>query len=258
MIDTILEKLNKIEEEHDVKIIYGCESGSRGWGFPSIDSDYDVRFVYLRTKNSYLTIDEKPDFIEYPVDDILDINGWDIKKVLLHIKKSNGSILEWFSSPIVYMEKGNFKSIVNEAIPEYFMKAHTMYHYFHLGFKKFNESLSEDKIKIKTLFYILRPIFCLIWIEKNNSMPPMEFIKLVNDSNISSEIKSILDELILAKARVNESFKIDKNRVLWNFINEKINYYETYLENIGKYSITSYDRLNEIFINILNEEYNGI
>ncbi len=258
MNDVILEKLNNIENEHKIKIIYSIESGSRGWGFPSMDSDYDVRFVYVKSKYYYLSIDEKPDFIEYPIDHVLDINGWDIKKILLHIKKSNPSILEWFSSPIVYLDKYNFKNSINDVICEYFLKTNAMYHYFHLSFKKFQDNLRSDEIKIKTIFYILRPIFCLMCIEKNNSMPPMEFKKLVDTSDVSDDIKDDIYYLLTVKSKSNEGFFVNKSPVLWKFIKEKINYYENYLKNMEKDTITSYDKLNEIFIRILEEEYNGI
>ena len=255
MIDIILEKLKEIEKTYNVKVIYALESGSRGWGFPSKDSDYDVRFVYLRPKNHYLSIDERPDFIEYPIDDVLDINGWDIKKVLLHVKKSNPSILKWFSSPIVYINQGNFKDYLSEVLPEYFLRARVMHHYFHLGFNKFEESLREGEVKIKTFFYIIRPLFCLMWILKNNSMPPMEFSKSLMDSDVSKEIKDEINNLLCMKREVLESFKINKTPILWDYIEEKINFYKNYLKNMGKDSVTVYDKLNEIFIKVLNDEY---
>ena len=82
MRDTILEQLDAIEREHDVTILFACESGSRAWGFPSSDSDYDVRFVYVRKLDWYLSISPGRDVIELPVDPVLDINGWDVRKAL--------------------------------------------------------------------------------------------------------------------------------------------------------------------------------
>ena len=80
--ETIKQKLSEVEQKHNVKIIYACESGSRAWGFASPDSDYDVRFVYVRDIRDYLRLDSVRDVIEYELNDIYDINGWDIKKLL--------------------------------------------------------------------------------------------------------------------------------------------------------------------------------
>lgn len=43
----IADTLGMVENEHDVRVLYACESGSRAWGFASEDSDYDARFVYV-------------------------------------------------------------------------------------------------------------------------------------------------------------------------------------------------------------------
>jgi len=102
MISRIEQELSEIEIKYSVKIIYACESGSRAWGFASENSDYDVRFIYAHTKDWYLTIDEKRDVIEIPIDGDLDINGWDIRKSLMLLRKSNSPLLEWISSPNKY------------------------------------------------------------------------------------------------------------------------------------------------------------
>ena len=117
--ETIKEKLSEIEEKHNVKIIYACESGSRAWGFASPDSDYDVRFVYVRDVRDYLRLERIRDVIEYELNDIYDINGWDIKKLLLLLAKSNPVIFEWADSPVVYRTTGDWKR-VESVMPEYF------------------------------------------------------------------------------------------------------------------------------------------
>lgn len=56
-INTLIhEQLKQIEQEEQVTILYACESGSRAWGFPSQDSDYDVRFIYLHKPEWYLSV----------------------------------------------------------------------------------------------------------------------------------------------------------------------------------------------------------
>ncbi len=108
MREKIKLELERIEKENDVKILFAVESGSRAWGFPSKDSDYDVRFVYMHPVEWYLSIHDKRDVIEYPISDDLDISGWDIKKALQLFAKSNPALLEWIRSPIFYSKNSNF------------------------------------------------------------------------------------------------------------------------------------------------------
>jgi predicted nucleotidyltransferase len=126
MNDIILSKLTEIQKEHNIKILYAVELGSRGWGFASKDSDFDVRFIYVRPTDWYLSVDERNDFIELPINDLLDINGWDLKKTLLQYKKSNPTLLEWFSSPIVYLECGIAAEKLRNLLPSYFSPVHTV------------------------------------------------------------------------------------------------------------------------------------
>ena len=104
MKDIILRELKKIEAQENVKIIMAIESGSRAWGFASPDSDYDVRFIYVRKEEDYLKLEKTRDVIEWKLDDVLDINGWDIKKALQLLHNSNPTVFEWCASPIVYWE----------------------------------------------------------------------------------------------------------------------------------------------------------
>jgi len=105
MTETILQKLLELEQAENIKILYACESGSRAWGFASPDSDFDVRFIYARKVNDYLTITDLPDNVGLPVNEVLDIDGWDLKKALRLFLKSNSTLYEWLQSPIVYKEK---------------------------------------------------------------------------------------------------------------------------------------------------------
>ena len=105
MREAILAKLTAIEDKEKIKILFAVESGSRAWGFPSKDSDYDVRFVYIRRPEWYLSIEKKRDVIEYAINDLLDINGWDIQKGLGLLRKYNPALMEWLDSPIVYREE---------------------------------------------------------------------------------------------------------------------------------------------------------
>jgi len=120
MEEVIQEHIRDIEKERHVRILYACESGSRAWGFASPDSDYDVRFIYVQPVNHYLSIRERKDVIELPVNQLLDINGWDIRKALQLFLKSNGPLYEWLQSPIVYKEENGFAQKLRSLMPAYF------------------------------------------------------------------------------------------------------------------------------------------
>lgn len=115
----IRQKLMEIEKTENVRIIMAVESGSRAWGFASPDSDYDVRFVYVRKLEDYLKLEKTRDVIEWQLDDVLDISGWDLKKALQLMHESNPSIFEWCTSTIVYRMSPAFEEL-KEIRKEYY------------------------------------------------------------------------------------------------------------------------------------------
>ena len=108
-------RLSAIEAEFGVRILYACESGSRGWGFASPDSDYDVRFIYVHPLAWYLQVHVQRDVIELPISDELDINGWELRKALGLLRKGNATLIEWLDSPIVYRADAVFLQAMRNA-----------------------------------------------------------------------------------------------------------------------------------------------
>ena len=125
----ILDKLTEIEKKEAVKVLYAVESGSRAWGVESPDSDYDVRFVYVRPKEDYLKLQERRDVIEWQLDEVLDINGWDLKKTLVQFHKGNATLFEWANSPIVYKTTAEWEEIY-KSCKRYFSEKAALYHYY--------------------------------------------------------------------------------------------------------------------------------
>ena len=88
MEDKIIKYLDEFEKKYNVKILLACETGSRAWGFPSPDSDYDIRVIYMHEKNWYLSLKEEKDSIEYFLDNNeIEISGWEPKKILIIIRQ---------------------------------------------------------------------------------------------------------------------------------------------------------------------------
>ncbi|HYG15700.1 MAG TPA: nucleotidyltransferase domain-containing protein [Bacteroidia bacterium] len=223
MKDIILEKLAGIEKDNNVKILYACESGSRAWGFASPDSDYDVRFIYIRTPEYYLSIDDPSDIIDLPVNEVLDISGWDIRKALKLFRKSNPPLLEWLQSPVVYRRHERFHNEMSMLATEYFLPRACYNHYLNMAVNAFEGDLSGELVKIKKYFYALRPILACLWTINKATLPPMEFEKLrviITDAFIQQQI----DALVARKAQANEKQAISSIQPLQDFLAETIEY----------------------------------
>jgi uncharacterized protein len=197
----ILNRLRDAEREHAIKIIYACESGSRAWGFESPDSDYDVRFIYVREEDWYLAFDieSRRDVIEYPIVDEIDCSGWDVRKALYLFTRTNGALLEWLNSPIQYIEVGDFAKSLRDIAPRAMNKTALCYHYSHMARGNAREYLFQDQVKLKKYFYVLRPLLAIRYLEKYSVPPPVEFEKLVNEVCPHNLISVIQDLIALKK-----------------------------------------------------------
>lgn len=198
--EVIAEQLDRLEREEQIRILYACESGSRAWGFPSQDSDYDVRFLYIREPDWYLSIYEKRDVIERPISDKLDISGWDLRKALNLYRKSNPPLLEWLQSPIRYAEKYSVTEQLREISPLTFSPKSCMYHYLNMARGNYREYLQGEQVRIKKYFYVLRPVLACEWIERYGEMPPMEFDILVERLiPRDGELRQAVEQLLIRK-----------------------------------------------------------
>ena len=252
MEEIIKSKLDEIEKTENVKIILAVESGSRAWGFESKDSDYDVRFLYVREPKDYLKLEGIRDVIEWQLDDVLDINGWDIQKAFRLMYKSNPTLFEWLSSPIVYKKTKDVEQL-DDLFTTYFSAKKSLYHYWHMASTNYREYLKTDKVKAKKYFYVLRPILASKWILKYNIVPPIEFDILANKM-LPSHLKPIIDDLLQKKRNSNELDSVDK-------INELNNYIELELKELELASKKEIDKndnewkpLNKLFLSFIENK----
>ena len=192
--EIIQQKLAEIEEKEDVKILHCVESGSRAWGFASPDSDYDVRFIYVRKRDFYLKLERTRDVIEWQLDETLDINSWDLQKALQLLYKSNPTIFEWNSSPIVYKTSDEW-TYIKEFINEYFLAKSGIYHYISTAKTNYREYLKGEMVRLKKYFYVLRPILACKWIIDKNT-PPLLFSGLM-ESELEAEMIPVVNDLLV-------------------------------------------------------------
>ena len=194
----IMVQLAMIEQQHDVKILFACESGSRGWGFASPDSDYDVRFIYVPRLTWYLKVSPQRDVIELPISDVLDISGWELRKALGLLKKGNATLIEWLDSPVIYHADPLFLPAIQAAATAVHSPDRTFYHYIHMARKNYRECLTGESIRLKKYLYVLRPILASCWIERGLGTVPMRFQTLVDTllsdhPSLQQDIHTLLD-----------------------------------------------------------------
>jgi predicted nucleotidyltransferase len=214
--DKISELLANIERERNVRILYACESGSRAWGFHSEDSDYDIRFLYASPSASYLGVSDPKDSIEIAIKDDLDPGGWDIKKALGLLGKSNGPLIEWLHSPIVYLDRDGFRESWQRLSREVLQPSKLRHHYMGLAVQISRRKLAEDAPSAKSYLYVMRALLAARWIETRGTAPPVPFAELV--ATAEPPLREALHELIAAKALSTENESQGKIIVLDEFI----------------------------------------
>lgn len=235
--------------KENVRILHAVESGSRAWGFASPDSDYDVRFIYVRPKEFYLHLDKTRDVIEWQLDDTLDINGWDIAKALTLLHKSNPTLFEWNSSPIVYKTTDEWKTI-SDIINKYFVAKSGLYHYLSTAKSNYREYLKGDTVRLKKYFYVLRPILACKWILAEGTPPPMLFGKLTDkylEESIKPDVLKLLD-LKMKNPEIGEGKRFDK---INEYIEHNIDSIEKLVTSLPTARGNDWDELNRVFISLL-------
>ena len=251
MRDDMYQKIQKIlqgiEEKQDITILYAAETGTRGWGFPSKDSDYHCRFIYVRPQEFYLAINEVKDYIEISVDPIYDIQGWDLKKALKSIQKFNPTVSEWLQSPIVYMEKEEFKETLLDVNLKYFDEKAALQHYRSIAVTKFEDIKNHNEERLKRYFYVLRSLLAADYIMKNHSMPPMSFKDLYESASMQQDLGNEIEKLIQTKADNNDWLKITTHTALVSYFEELLAKCDDYLLTAHKVQRSEDEELNRFF-----------
>ena len=255
MTDSISEQIERelalTEEREQVTILYACESGSRAWGFESADSDYDVRFIYLRKTPWYLSIKKQRDVIEKPIDDELDISGWDVPKALELLRKSNPPLIEWLQSPIVYRQRSTFIDRLRDVVEEYHSPVGCMHHYLNMARNNLRTDLKEDRVWTKKYFYVLRPILACKWIEEGRGVVPIEFATLLDELIDDTELRREIDALLDLKRAGAELDRGPRNPVISAFIEGELDRFEGKAQDPPRTRDPAL--LDRLFVDILTE-----
>ena len=242
----IREKLREMEQQENCRILLAVESGSRAWGFASPDSDYDVRFIYVRPRAYYPRLNRERDVIEVPINPVLDIHGWDLDKALRLLYKSNPTLFEWFSSPIVY-QSSPFAEQCKPLLTKYFSCKSGLWHYLHMAENNNREFLRGDLVKAKKYFYVLRPILACRWILERQTPPPMLFSELV-ESQLEAGLRDTVRQLLNLKMHAPEVKRIPRIAALNEYLLRSIGEIEAEIQRLPEEQPRDWEELNRLFL----------
>lgn len=242
-------KLKEIEARENVRILHCVESGSRAWGFASPDSDYDVRFIYVRPAEYYLRLDKTRDVIEWQLDDTLDINGWDLQKALRLLHSSNPTLFEWNRSPIVYRTTPEWARI-SPVIDRYFQKKIGLYHYLSTARNNYREYLRGDMVRLKKYFYVLRPILACRWILEKQTPPPVLFSALA-EACLDEALVPAVNALLRQKMETPEIGLGPRIDVLNDYLDASIEEIDQLIKTLPADGRVTWDELNRLFLDLI-------
>jgi len=256
VMEEVQRRLAAIEAEHEVRIVYACESGSRAWGFPSTNSDFDVRFIYARRAQDYLSVFGRRDVIELATDGVWDINGWDLKKALALFYKSNPALLEWLRSPIVYREVSSVAAQLRAHMPRAFSRRAAMHHYLSMAHSNAKHCLRGPEVQLKKYFYALRPLLACRWLEANEGVVPMQFETLLEATTNNKSVLKAVHKLLQRKRQAEELDLGPSIPVLDDFLEDELQRLQSIDKGLPVGRMT-HDEIDELFRALVDEAWSG-
>ena len=256
-------ELRRLEEAEDVRVLLAVESGSRAWGFESPDSDFDVRFVYVRPVEYYLRLQSTRDVLEWRLDEVLDVSGWDLDKALRLMRGANPSLFEWLASPIVYAEDSAFAA-VRDLAADCFSPVSSAHHYLsmartgmsgltgttRMADKADKAAVAGETIRLKKCLYAMRAILASRWVVAERVPVPMLFRDLV-DAQLEASMRGLIDELLEAKAVAGERDDYPRIPALSTWAAGAVAELEEDVADLVPKPKMAWERLNDVFLGFL-------
>jgi len=221
---SVPDRLDRLEADRDVTVLYACESGSRAWGFASADSDFDVRVVYVHPRDWYLSVDleRRDDTVDPPTEGEIDLHGWDLRKALGLFRGANPTLREWLRSPIVYREESAVMDRWRALVPDYYPPGAVARAYRGLARSVAEQNLADDPIAHKAYLYVLRALLAVRWVEQDRGPVPLEFERLLDETVDDATVQDAVAALLAQKRDGRELDEGPRRPVIHDFVETEL------------------------------------
>ena len=170
-----------------------------------------------------------------------------MQKALRLLRKSNPTLFEWNSSPIVYRTTAAWKQI-SEVIDRYFLEKAGLYHYLSTARSNYREYLKGETVRLKKYFYVLRPLLACRWILAEKTPPPMLFSTLM-DKYLDEAVRPDVQTLLRLKTETPELREGKRMDRINDYLDQSIEEMERIIEQLPPDEPRSWESLNSIFLN---------
>lgn len=262
IIEESRKKLKAIEGSENIVILHSFLTGSYSWGDATPTSDVDIKFIYVRRLQEYLSMSRKKDNINLEISNGEDLEGWDITKILLGIHSQNSTTYEFLNSDLIIDSNEEIITEIREYAakvmnPNVLIKQYIGMVQYYL--KKYR---TERKLPTKKVILCLRQIGVVDYILKNGEFPKCNYetIFAQNLSDQSSDIiifdeqiRRYLRQMILLKKYKIKEIPYDEKfvSIIEQALEKALSSIERYSDRKGKTT----DEIDRLFYDVLQKEY---
>ena len=198
-------RLHQQIQEHPYPLLFATISGAHLYGFPSPDSDFDLRGIHLLPLEEVVGLKIGPETVEKSgLHDGLEIDlvTHDARKFFDLMLKKNGYVLEQLLSPLIVHttpEHEELKAIAPQCITK-----HHAHHYLGFAATQWKLFLKEDPPHVKPLLYVYRVLLTGIQLMRSGEVE-------ANLVHLNEEAKlPYIPELIARKTAGPEKGRLDQ------------------------------------------------
>jgi uncharacterized protein len=251
---TVQERLRGAVAHHPYPLLFATISGAHLYGFPSPDSDFDLRGCHVLPVREVIGLDAGTETIESSVKDgdfELDLVSHDAKKFFRLLLKKNGYVLEQVFSPLIVHSTPEHEEL--KVIAKACLTKHHSHHYFGFAETQWKLFEKERPRRVKPLLYVYRVLLTGIHLMRTGEVEA-NLVRLNEEAHLPHVTNLIARKLAGPEMSVLEDSDVDfHNREYARLRSElEASYQTSHLPEAP----TARDKLNDLLVQVRMRQMN--